>query len=105
MTFKTQLASDLDVFFNSEEFAASGRYNGKDVTVMSDMELLQSTSVPGVLVPSLTVYLRQDEVAVCKPGDKLVMDGKTYYVGSSPMLDGGIWTLQVDLEIGSLYGV
>ena len=105
MTFKAQLAQDLDIFFNDEEFAVAGKYKGVDVTVMSDSEFLQSTSVPGVLVPSLTVYLRQDEVTTCKPGDKLVIDGKTYYVGPGPMLDGGVWTVQVDLEVGALYGV
>ncbi len=105
MTFKTQLATDLDIFFNQDEFALEGKYNGQDVTVMSDSEFLQSTSVPGVLIPSLTVYLRQDQVASCKPGDKLVLDGKTWYVGPGPMLDAGVWTLQVDLEARSLYGV
>ncbi len=106
MTFKTQLDIDMDVFFNGDEFAMQATYNGTAVDIILDSTMYQSTSLPGVVVPGMTVSVRQDQVATCKQGDKLVVDGVTYYVGGMPMLDGGIWTLQVYKEVKSLsYGV
>jgi len=107
MTFKDHLATDLaNIFFNDSEFAETATYNGKQIEIIPDATMLQSTSVPGVIVPGMTVYVRADQQAKCKQGDKIVHDGNTYYVSGMPMLEAGIWTLQVDRETKSLsYGV
>ncbi len=106
MTFRDQLSADLDIFFDKDEFAIEATYNGKPINLVPETTMLQSTSLPGVLVPGMTIFIMQDQVATCKQGDKVVAEGVTYYVAGMPMLDGGVWTVQINRETTNLsYGV
>ena len=99
MTFKDQLATDLEtVFFNADEFAISANYNGTDILAIEADSFLTSTGIPGVTQPIRSIMVRQADVATVKVGDKVVIDGQTWHVGPGPALDGGVWTVTLNAQ-------
>ena len=99
MTFKEQIATDLEtVFFNADEFAISANYNGTDILVIEADSFLTSTGIPGVTQPTRSIMVLQADGANVKVGDKVVIDEQTWHVGPGPMLDGGVWTVTLNRE-------
>lgn len=99
MTFKDQVQQDMEsVFFNVSEHATTATYKGATIPVIEDGGFIQNTGVPGVTIPALTIHIRASDVSNPKQGDKVVIGGKTYYVGPAPSFDGGVWTLTLDQE-------
>ena len=99
MTFKESLAADLDtVFFDESVFADVAIYAGKSILVIQDSGQLNSTSIPGVLVPGKRIMVRASDVAKPKQGDKVTLSGATWHVVGMPIEEGGVWTLDLDQE-------
>ena len=96
---KDQIASDLHaVFYNEGEFAESAIYAGKSILVIQDSGQLNSTSIPGVMVPGKRIMVRASDVAKPKQGDKVTLSGATWHVVGMPLEEGGVWTLDLDQE-------
>ena len=99
-TFKDQLDADLtDIFFSSDEFAETITYNGVAILCVPTDGYEMTASVPGVNVPTRVVLVKQADVATPKAGDKIIMDEQTWYVMPGMTLDGGVWTLTLNIEI------
>ena len=99
MTFKEQIATDLEtVFFNADEFAISATYNDTDILGIEADSFHTSTGIPGVTQPIRSIMVLQADVANVKVGDKVVIDEQTWHVGPGPALDGGVWTVTLNRE-------
>lgn len=101
MTFKTQLAADLDtVFFNADEFADAATYTphsgaAQPVTLVRSEED-QSLTDPEAPGDSMIVLARVSEITTPARGDIFMIAGETWYftelVGGSAE---GIWHIKV----------
>lgn len=84
MTFKTQLAADLNnVFFNTDEFAESITYTpaggtAKTITAICNVEdpASQTPAPPG---DSMIILARSSEVTAPGRGDTYTIDTVTWY--------------------------
>lgn len=95
MTLKDDIASDAGTFYDTDEFAVDGTYNGTSVRLVEDGGFFGTTEVPGVYEGSRTVHVLESEVPNPKPGDKVICNGSTYKVGGNPQYDGGVWQLTI----------
>lgn len=100
MTFKDLLKQDLDeTFFNPDEFGEEVSYNGSTITVVEVTGGTEQTSIPGMENPVRSLLVREEDVARPKAGDTVILDGATWYVQSSPSLDGGVWSITVSKRV------
>jgi len=77
MTFKTQMASDLPVFFEADEFAETGTYNGSDIDII--VEDQGSEEDANSVFDYLDVLVQASDVAtVTYRTDTLVYDALTW---------------------------
>lgn len=101
MTFKEDIASDMDTFFDEDEFAESATYKGAAVSVVEDGQgatALTTSGTPGSYVPMFTIHAREAEIANPKPGEEIIFRDSTYKIGSNPTYDGGIWTINLEAK-------
>lgn len=98
MTLSEDITADLPIFFGEDEFAETATYDGTEITVVEDGGFQGITGSPGVYVPSLTIHVRESELASPKVGNLVVFRGENYKVAAQPQYDGGIWTLVLDHE-------
>jgi len=85
--FEAMLTSDLDVFFNSAEFAKTAYHNGAGVLMMTPIKVIFSAPF-GQISPATGEIETTSPQAQCKASDaasivhgtKLVIDGVTYKV-------------------------
>jgi len=102
MSFKTQLTSDLAVFYNSEEFADEVTYTpsgeaGYSINIIIEVsdESLQDPASPQ---DEMIILVRESDVAAPNVrGDTLTIDSETWYVienleGPKP---NGCWELLI----------
>lgn len=96
MTFKEQIAADLEnIFFNQDEFAESAVYAGVSVPVIETSLAEMNTSVPGFTLPMFSILVSAADVPRPKAGDAVTFRGVSCVVGPYPRSEGGLW--QVDL--------
>ena len=100
MSIKSQLSSDLPLFFNQEEFAVEGTYTTESVTVISDITvnfedntLLQNTSKK--TKGSGVLHLKLSDVPTPFAGDKFDLDGVTWRIERVFKVEFGVATLEV----------
>lgn len=85
MSFSDELISDLDVFFNEEEFAETHEFDGDNIQCVIDDDLLQENklkSTDGIYKGVKMFHVKASQLKG-KPitnGDKLTFDGEYYYV-------------------------
>ena len=99
MSFKIMTQDDMDIFFNDEEFADPATYNGAGIMVVEDTVSEMATSVPGIILPSVSVLIKASDVAKPKEGDTVVYKGQTWQVAPYFTKDGEIWRVTLDGEI------
>jgi hypothetical protein len=96
MTLKTQMATDLAVFFNSSEFAESVTYAGTAITavVMPGQAIEAGGSMTAErTVKRATLFVKASDVAAPAYRDAVVIDGDTWHVIQIPGEDEGVWEL------------
>ena len=98
MTFKEQLATDMDVFFNPDEFGEAAVYNGVDITVVEADASERSSGIPGFVTPVFAVYVKASDVARPKAGDAVTFRGVSCRVASYPQSEGGMWLVELIQE-------
>jgi hypothetical protein len=96
MTFATQIAADMAVIFNTDEFGETATYAGVEITVVEAETAERNTGLPGFVVPLFSIYVKASDVERPKAGDAVTFRGVTCRVGQFPISDGGVWL--VDLE-------
>jgi hypothetical protein len=87
MTFKEQMAADMAVFFNVDEFADIHDINGYQVSAIIEkagtkaFSNRQSEQYDGFYAGEVTVYVKAAALPVAPVrGQTLKLDGKLYYV-------------------------
>ena len=80
MNFKEQMAADLDVFFNTEEFGVDVTYNGTTVTAVVDTYDAAYQMSPEVRNTEATLLVKTVDVPAPADGDVVVIDSVTYQV-------------------------
>lgn len=102
MTLLTDMQSDLDAIYNTDEFAELITLDGVEVTGIvgiPDEISEQSIAVRNV---ALTLSVRVSEVASVGNRMLAVVGGKTYRVLGDPVSDGLEWNLNLAQEMVSL---
>jgi len=97
MTFKTDMAVDLDQFFNIGEFADEVTYNGAVIPAVFDFDC----TAPGAPADVALVNVRMSDVPDPQYRDTFIRDGVTWRLyrdqtkGNVAVDMGGIWQLKV----------
>ncbi len=85
MTFKTQIAADLDVFFNSDEFADSAIFtHGATVATIKVILDKEYDGSEGMGSYRYFMTAKTSDVAAAIPGDIMVINSVTYKVKEPP---------------------
>ncbi len=94
--FKDSCINDLEVFFNDTEFAETAKYQGVDILVVEQEKTENITSVPSVIIPNLTVFVKVSDVPHPREGEILFYRGEEYQISSYPVREGNVWRLSLD---------
>lgn len=78
MTLKAQLASDLDVFYDTDAFAESITYNGEAVTAIVSYQAPEN--LPESVATEALIRVRVSVVALPAYRDPVVIGADTFYV-------------------------
>lgn len=84
MSLKDQVLSDLDVFFNQDEFAGSHVIDGRSLNIVVDNDQLKERSVKeydGISVGEILYYVKASDYGE-RPGQGTpqIFDGRQMYV-------------------------
>jgi hypothetical protein len=100
-TFKEQMAADMAVFFNADEFAEAVTYTSVDYgektinVVMVDED--ESGQVPAAPGDTMIILAKYADIALPQRGDEFTIDGETWYfvenIGGGP--SEGVWHISV----------
>lgn len=103
MTLKTQMATDLAAFFNSDEFAESVTYAGTAITaVVMPGEIMEAggSMTAERTVKRATLFVKATDVAAPAYRDSVVIDGETWRVIQIHGEDEeGVWELGIEKEM------
>ena len=99
MTFKEQIATDIDnVFFNSSEFAENIVIDGLSVPVIVDDDALQGMSdlyAMGLADGEQYIFIREKDMhRLPQPGELLTKDGKQWYIRHA-VSNMGVFALRI----------
>jgi hypothetical protein len=95
MTFASQIAADLGVFFNTDEFAESATYNGTSILAVEDEVSERNTGQPGFASPLFAVFIKAADVPRPKGGDTVVFRSVRCRVGQFPVAQGALWRIEL----------
>jgi hypothetical protein len=95
VTFQTQIAADMAVFFNTDEFAEAATYGTTEITVVEAEVGERDTGVPGFTVPLYAIFVKASDVARPKAGDAVTFRGVSCTVAPYPTSEGGIWRVEL----------
>ena len=100
MTFKSQLTSDLSIFYNSDEFAETVSYTpvggaARDITaIVTRQGSRQEPYIRGEFTALAEIEVKKSEVTNPQHGDTYVFDSQTWE--HSPRTD-------IDADAGVIY--
>lgn len=94
-TFTDQIAADMAVFFNADEFAEAATYQGSEILVVEAEVGERDTGVPGFTVPLYAIFVKASDVARPKAGDAVTFRGVSCTVAPYPKSEGGIWRVEL----------
>ena len=102
MNLKEIMASDLDIFLNTEEFADEHMLDGKQIRLVIDSDTLNGHPLPyaeGVSFLRKVVYVNQSELGY-RPneGGTLELDGDTYRVAVVND-EGGMYVITLEANV------
>lgn len=107
MSLASQLSTDLNVFFDTDDFAVSGTYtpSGGSATVIKvilDQPFAAVDPLTGVSIDThdFEAICRYSDVSAAGPGATVVISETTYYVTNQPqrMSDGKMARLTLSKE-------
>lgn len=82
-------------------FGRAATYNGAEITVLVDADQGRG-SYAEVNVPAATMTVRESDVPRPRPGDQVLWDGATWYVGEPITRTGDAWSLVITKQIQSV---
>ena len=94
MTFKSQLTTDLSVFYNTDEFAETVSYtavgeSAVDITaIVTRQGSHMEPYVRGSITASAIIEVQKSEVTTPQHGDTYTFDSETWEM--DPEMDGGV---------------
>lgn len=91
MTLKTDIASDADTFFDTDEFAVEIEYNG--VSINAIVESISERVANSIAAATLIIIVRQTDVSQPSVDDRVLCDGAYYRVGQGAYLAGIDWNI------------
>jgi len=87
MGFKDQIAADMAVFFNADEFADWHDIDGKRLLCVVDDQVIrerdggQRSQIDGLYLDEIILFVKQTDLQkVPVRGQRLKLDGKLYFV-------------------------
>lgn len=90
--FKDYIQKDLDVFFNTDEFASKHIINDKEMNIIIDDDLLKERklkSAEGTFIGDILFSVRKSEFGNRPYNEEVIIfDGSTYRVTDSQEEDG-----------------
>lgn len=99
MGFKEQLAEDMGVFFNHDEFAGTHLINGVEVSAIIDNDTLadlyvsKGTETDSLFTDSILIFVQGSELGFEPvPGQYIDFDGNTYII-TDVKLDSGLYAI------------
>ena len=101
MTFATQTTSDLDVFFNSDEFAKAVTYTpavGDAANIYGIIEYEQDDNLrpDASMLKDATLYVKKSDIADPDYFDTVTIAGTTWKIRhADPSDDDLIWILKI----------
>ena len=105
MTLKTDLTTDLAVFFNTDEHAESVTYTAtgsaaKTITVIlvDEDPAIQAVTPPG---DKMTILAKYADITAPRRGDTFTINSVTWYVVGDPQggRAEGIWHIEVSRSL------
>lgn len=100
MAFKDNLAADMSVFFNTDEFAETCSYNGNNVLAI--INRVQQPQINGTTSADYAqVLVKKSQVSSPKIHDILVFDEKAWVVENVTRSDGLIFDLTCHAQEGA----
>lgn len=106
MTLKSQLSSDLPVFFNTDDFAETVTYNSVDIPAIVDYGVEKS----GENARTAHIIIKQSDVANPAYRDTVVIDSATWRVFRDPNKEvavkgeGNVWELSLVRDERPVWG-
>ena len=108
MDFRDAVAADIDnVFFNTAEFAEVVIFDGKEVPIILDDDVLAKISEDfaslGLAAGEQHIFIKEKDMhRLPQPGDKLTKDGRDWYVihATSNM---GVYALRIGINQNQNY--
>jgi len=92
MTLKTDISSDLDTFFDTDEFAETITYAGSEIpAIVSYDENLDERTGASVAIARISV--RKSDVESPAYRDEVKIGSQTWYVRNILSGDGYVWLL------------
>ena len=88
MDFKEQLAADLDIFINPDEYGGFLNIDGVDVLAVVEKREGEAEGRPGVNVSELEMWVKESDLTPPKIGQRLMINGLEYYVRSNEIDTG-----------------
>lgn len=93
MTLKTDMTDDLDVFFDTDEFAETITYNSTSISAVVEYgEKFDERS--GLVVATAEIEVKVSDVADPADDDTAVIGSNTWYYDRILSGDGYVWKLQ-----------
>jgi hypothetical protein len=96
MSLLTDMQSDLDAIYTTDEFAEEITFNGVSgvLAMVGDLDD-DSEQSPSIETTSLTINLRVSEVASVTRGQVAVIRGVSYLVIGQPLNDRLEWSVEL----------
>lgn len=101
MTLKTQMTTDLAVFFNDDEFAETVTYNGTDITAIVEYGAGRDT---GAVARLATLFVKKSDVTLPAYRDTIIIGSDTWRVFENEDQeavisgDGYVWKIPIFLS-------
>jgi len=97
MTLKTAMASDLGLFFNTDDFAETVTYAGSDIIAIPDYDEAKKTIAGKTPMEGVGDYaflaVKQSDVATPAYRDSVIINTITWRVAKIDSGDGFVWNL------------
>ncbi len=95
MTLKSQILSDLPVFFNTDDFAETITYNGVSIKAIVDYGEYYGDETGRRNAARANITVRHSDVSTPAYDDSVIIDGTTWRVFNIEEGDGYTWSLNL----------
>lgn len=103
MSLKDDMKDDLDVFFNTDEFAQSIKYNNNTISALVRKGEIPAVAKGGVAYKA-KIEIKKTDVPNPKIHDVFIIDEESWLVEGIEASDGYIWRLRLRKDEAAKYG-